>query len=235
MLRYVIRRLLWGVVLVIAVIAITFVLFYLLPNVNPAQLRAGRNSSPKVIAEIAHALGTDKPVYTQFWHYIERLVLHFDLGFSFYSGADVKALILDRLPATISLAVGGVLIWLLAGIPVGIISAIKRRSAPGPHGDGHGARVRLGPRLLARAGGPVPVRLRHRSLSGVVPAWRRQLRRVDGQPLALVRIAADAVVRARRELRGHLRAAAARQPDRRDGRGLHPHRAGQGVCVSAAW
>jgi peptide/nickel transport system permease protein len=129
MLRYVIRRLLWGVVLILAVIAITFVLFYLLPNVNPAELRAGRNSSPKVIAEVAHSLGTDKPVYTQFWHYLDRLVFHFDLGFSFYSGADVKALILDRLPATISLALGGVVIWLLAGIPVGIISAIKRRSA----------------------------------------------------------------------------------------------------------
>ncbi len=127
MLQYIIRRLLWGVVLVIAVIAITFVLFYLLPNVNPAVLRAGRNSSPKVIAEIAHNLGTDKPVYTQFWNYLKNLV-HFNLGFSYYSGASVKSLIIDRLPATISLTVGAVVIWLLIGIPVGIISAIKRRS-----------------------------------------------------------------------------------------------------------
>ena len=47
MIQYIIRRLLWGVVLLIAVIAITFVLFYLLPNVDPAVLRAGRNSSPE--------------------------------------------------------------------------------------------------------------------------------------------------------------------------------------------
>jgi peptide/nickel transport system permease protein len=92
-------------------------------------LRAGRNSSPKIIHQIAHDLGTDKPVYTQFWNYIKRLVLHFDLGFSYQSGATVKSLISDRLPATISLTVGAVLVWLLAGIPVGIISAIKRRSA----------------------------------------------------------------------------------------------------------
>jgi peptide/nickel transport system permease protein len=120
--------LLWGVVLLVAVIAITFVIFYLLPNVDPAVLRAGRNSTPKVIHEIAHNLGTDQPVYTQFWRYLKQLVLHFDLGFSYYSGAPVKSLIFDRLPATISLTLGAVVLWLLAGIPVGIISAIKRRT-----------------------------------------------------------------------------------------------------------
>ena len=113
MLQYIIRRLLWGVVLLIAVIAITFVLFYLLPNVDPAVLRAGRNSSPKIIHEIAHNLGTDQPLYTQFWNYMKKLVLHFDLGFSYYSGASVKSLILDRLPATVSLTFGAVVIWLL--------------------------------------------------------------------------------------------------------------------------
>jgi peptide/nickel transport system permease protein len=128
MIRYIIRRLLWGIVLLVAVIAITFVIFYLLPNVDPAVLRAGRNSSPKIISQIAHDLGTDQPVYTQFWNYLKGLVLHFDLGFSYQSGASVKSLILDRLPATISLTFGAVVLWLLAGIPVGIISAIKRRT-----------------------------------------------------------------------------------------------------------
>ncbi len=128
MLQYILRRILWGVVLLIAVIAITFVIFYLLPNVDPAVLRAGRNSSPKIIHEIADQLGTDKPLYTQFWLYMKRLVLHLDLGYSYYSGASVKSLIIDRLPATISLTVGAVVVWLLVGIPVGIISAIKRRS-----------------------------------------------------------------------------------------------------------
>ncbi len=127
MLRYIIRRLLWAVVLLIAVIAITFGLFYLLPNVDPAALRAGKNTSPKVLANIAHSLGTDKPVYTQFWIYFKHLVFHFDLGFSYQSDAQVKSLILDRLPATISLTFGAVIVWLLSGIPIGIISAIKRR------------------------------------------------------------------------------------------------------------
>lgn len=128
MIQYIVRRLLWGVVLLIAVTAITFVLFYLFPNVDPAVLRAGRNTSPKIIHEIAHNLGTDQPIYTQFWRYLKNLVLHFDLGYSYYSGASVKSLIADRLPATVSLTVGAVVIWLLVGIPVGIISAIKRRT-----------------------------------------------------------------------------------------------------------
>jgi peptide/nickel transport system permease protein len=128
MLRYIIRRLLWGVVLLFAVALITFMLFYLLPNVNPAVLRAGRTTSPRIIAEIAHDLGTDKPFYTQFWIYIKNLVLHFNLGYSYYSGASVKSLIFDRLPATLSLTTGAVIVWLFVGIPVGIISAIKRRT-----------------------------------------------------------------------------------------------------------
>lgn len=128
MIRYIIRRVLWGIVLVIAVIAITFVLFYVLPNVNPAVLRAGRNSSPKIIAEISANLGLNKPIYTQFWDYLKNLVLHFNLGYSYYSNASVKSLIFNRLPATISLTVGSVIIWVAAGIAVGIISAIKRRT-----------------------------------------------------------------------------------------------------------
>jgi len=72
--RYIIRRLLWGVVLLVAVIMITFIVFFLLPSVNPAVLRAGRTPSQAVIKEIANDLGTNKPIYTQFWLYMERLI-----------------------------------------------------------------------------------------------------------------------------------------------------------------
>ena len=128
MIRYIIRRLLWGIVLLVAVIMITFIVFFLLPSVNPAVLRAGRTPSQAVIKEIAHDLGTDKPITTQFWLYMKRLVFHADLGYSYYSSASVKSLIINRLPATISLTIGGVVIWLAVGIPIGIISAIKRRT-----------------------------------------------------------------------------------------------------------
>jgi peptide/nickel transport system permease protein len=128
MIAYIIRRVLWGIVLLVLVTALTFVLFRILPTADPARLRAGRLATPSLLAEIRHSLGTDRPLPTQFWLYMKRLVLHFDLGYSYYSGASVKSLILDRLPATISLTFGAVIIWLAVGIPVGIISAIKRHS-----------------------------------------------------------------------------------------------------------
>jgi peptide/nickel transport system permease protein len=121
--RYIIRRLLWGVLLLIVVAALTFVLFRILPTADPAKLRAGRLQSPKIIAEIRHDLGLDKPLLTQFWLYMKGIFLHFDLGFSYYSNAPVKELIFDRLPATLSLVLGGAVVWVVAGLGVGIISA----------------------------------------------------------------------------------------------------------------
>ncbi len=128
MVTYIIRRLLWGVVLLILVSALTFLFFDIFPSVDPAILRAGRNSDPHTIAYIRHELGLDKPIYTQFFVYMKNLFLHFNFGYSFYSGASVLGLIKDRLPATLSLTAGAAVVWLLAGIPVGIISAIKRGS-----------------------------------------------------------------------------------------------------------
>jgi peptide/nickel transport system permease protein len=126
MTAYIIRRVLWGIVLIMLVSALTFLLFNVLPGANPAQLRAGRNASPAIIHYISHELGLDKPVYTQFYDYMKQVLLHFNLGTSYYTGASVLSLITNRLPATLSLTVGAAIVWLLAGIPVGIISAIKR-------------------------------------------------------------------------------------------------------------
>jgi peptide/nickel transport system permease protein len=128
MTRYILRRLLWGVLLLIVVSALTFVLFRILPTADPAKLRAGRLQSPKIIAEIRHDLGLDKPLLTQFWLYMKGIFLHFDLGFSYYSNAPVKELIFDRLPATLSLVFGGAVIWVVTGLGVGIISARRAGS-----------------------------------------------------------------------------------------------------------
>jgi peptide/nickel transport system permease protein len=128
MTRYIIRRLLWGVLMLMAVSALTFVLFRILPTADPAKLRAGRLQSPKIIAEIRHDLGLDKSLLTQFWLYMKGIFLHFDLGYSYYSNAPVKELIFNRLPATVSLVLGGAVIWLVAGLGVGIISARRAGS-----------------------------------------------------------------------------------------------------------
>jgi peptide/nickel transport system permease protein len=128
MTRYIIRRLLWGVLLLIAVSALTFVLFRILPTADPAKLRAGRLQNPKIIAEIRHDLGLDKSLLTQFWLYMKGIFLHFDLGYSYYSNAPVKELIFNRLPATLSLVLGGAVVWVVAGLGVGIISARRAGS-----------------------------------------------------------------------------------------------------------
>jgi peptide/nickel transport system permease protein len=128
MIRYIIRRLLWGVVLLILVLALLFVMFRVLPTADPAKLRAGRLQSPKIIAEIRHDLGLDKSLPAQFWLYVKNLFLHFDLGYSYYSNAPVKELIFNRLPATLSLVIGGAILWLVTGLGVGIISARRAGS-----------------------------------------------------------------------------------------------------------
>jgi peptide/nickel transport system permease protein len=129
MLRYIIRRLLWAIVLLLLVSAVTFVIFYVFPSADPAVLRAGRSPNPALIAHIRHTLGLDRPIYTQYWLYIKGVFLHFNFGYSYQFSVPVRTLILNRLPATISLIVGAVVVWLLVGLPIGMISAIKRRSA----------------------------------------------------------------------------------------------------------
>jgi peptide/nickel transport system permease protein len=128
MLTFVIRRLLWVIVLLFLVSLITFVIFYLFPSADPAQLRAGRQPNPQLVEQIRHQLNLDKPFYVQYWLYMKQLVLHFNFGRSYQNNIQVKQQIFDRLPATISLTVGAAVVWLLVGISVGTISAVKSRS-----------------------------------------------------------------------------------------------------------
>jgi peptide/nickel transport system permease protein len=128
MATYIVRRILWGIVMLLLVSAITFVFFNVFPSADPAQLRAGRNASPQIIHYIRHELGLDRSVASQFFTYMKNIFLHFNFGYSYYTGAPVLSLITNRLPATLSLAVGAAIVWLLMGIPVGILSAVRSGS-----------------------------------------------------------------------------------------------------------
>jgi peptide/nickel transport system permease protein len=123
---YIIRRLLWSVLLLLVISFLTYVMFYVMPSADPALLRAGRQPTPERVAAIREQLGLDKPFYVQYFNYIKNLVLHFDFGYSYQNNIAVRETLFDRLPATASLAIGGAVVWLLIGIPIGIISAIKR-------------------------------------------------------------------------------------------------------------
>ena len=128
MTAYVIRRVVWGIALLIIVCALTFLLFRILPTGNPAVLRAGRDPQPHLIKEIERVLGLNKSLPVQFWDYLKKVFFHFKFGYSYYSQESVLTLIKERLPATISLAVGAAVIWVFAGLSVGIISALKKGS-----------------------------------------------------------------------------------------------------------
>jgi len=125
---YIVRRVLWALLLLLVVSFLTFVIFNVFPSADPAALRAGRNATPALVHQIRINLGLNKPFYVQFWNYLKGLVEHFNLGYSYYNSESVKSEIFSRMPATISVTVGGFLVWMLIGIPVGIVSAIRPRS-----------------------------------------------------------------------------------------------------------
>ncbi|MBI5106307.1 MAG: ABC transporter permease [Solirubrobacterales bacterium] len=125
---YIVRRLLWTVVLLLVISAVTFFIFYVLPTADPAALRAGRDPSQDLIEQIRQQLGLDDPWYVQFKDYISNLVFHFDFGNSFVNNAPVKELIFDRLPNTMFLVFGAAIIWFVVGVGIGIVSAVARGS-----------------------------------------------------------------------------------------------------------
>src|SRR3954451_15938275 len=116
------------IALLFLVSAITFFIFYALPSADPAVLRAGKSPNPQLVEQIRHQLGLDKPLYEQYFTYMKNLLTKGDFGYSYQNNVSVRQQIFNRLPATISLALGAAIIWLTIGIIVGIISATRPRS-----------------------------------------------------------------------------------------------------------
>jgi peptide/nickel transport system permease protein len=127
MIRYIIRRLLWAVVLFISVTLVTFVIFYIIP-VDPARIAAGKAASPAEIKIVAHRLYLDRPLYMQYLHFLGQLVLHHNLGYSYANRQAVNTTVLNAAPITASLVLGSVVVWMLVAVPVGVFSALRPRS-----------------------------------------------------------------------------------------------------------
>ena len=127
MFRYLIRRLLWAIVLFLAVTMVTYMIFYIIPA-NPARLACGQRATETCIAQAAHRLGLDRPVPIQYALFLKRLVIDRSLGTSFTNRRNVTQTILDAAPVTASLVFGGAILWMLIALPVGILSALRPRS-----------------------------------------------------------------------------------------------------------
>jgi len=131
--RYVIRRMLWVVLVVLVVTMITFVIFYVMPPTDPATRFAGKQPTPELVAQVKEQLGLDKPVYQQYALFVKRLFLGDEygwpgLGFNYDGRVSVRDEIVRRAPISFQLAFGAAIIWLVMGISIGIVSALKRRT-----------------------------------------------------------------------------------------------------------
>jgi len=111
--------------------SLTFFLFFSRPVILVARELAGRTATPQVLQEVVRNLGLNQPIMVQYWRFFDRLI-HFwrsdALGESFFSQESVKTLLAQDLPITASVVVGGVVLWLIVGLGVGIISATRPRS-----------------------------------------------------------------------------------------------------------
>jgi peptide/nickel transport system permease protein len=124
---YLIRRLLTGLIVVWLVATLTFFLFFARPVYTVARQVAGHAATPQVIQQAINNLGLNEPIMTQYWHFLKNL-LHGNLGYSYYTGESVDTMLRQDLPPTISLVIGGTILWLIVGLSVGIISATRARS-----------------------------------------------------------------------------------------------------------
>jgi peptide/nickel transport system permease protein len=130
---YIARRLVWTVVVVACVLAITFAVFYLLPAGDPALRFAGKSPTDAELHQIHVRLGLDHPWYVQFGYFAKGFAVGDKfgwpgLGYTYAGQTSVKDLIMQRAPRTLLLIAGAAIIWLLVGVTVGVISAVKRRT-----------------------------------------------------------------------------------------------------------
>jgi peptide/nickel transport system permease protein len=133
--RYLFRRMLFMILVLWIVSVVTFLIFVKLPPGDPARrATGGRGASAEQIEAARHAFGLDRPVLTQYARFAKGLVpwpglwLNREVYFSYGSNVPVWDQIKDRAPVTFTLALGAAVVWLSMGIPIGIISAIRRRS-----------------------------------------------------------------------------------------------------------
>jgi peptide/nickel transport system permease protein len=124
--RLLTRRLLSGIVVLWIISVAVFALFFIAPH-NVARAIAGRQATPVTVALVAKRLGLNRPIIDQYGSFVWGL-LHGNLGYSYYNSEPVTSLISSRIGVTLSLTIGGAVLWLLIGISTGVLAATHPRS-----------------------------------------------------------------------------------------------------------
>lgn len=128
MIRYIIKRLLWMIPVVLGVIFVVYFISWMAPG-DPVLTMLGDSYSPERYAALQAELGLDKPFILQYLNYIKNVFLHFDFGISYHYQLPVAKEIIERAPFSIKIGLLGILVCVAIGIPTGIISAKKQNSA----------------------------------------------------------------------------------------------------------
>ncbi|MDQ3940592.1 MAG: ABC transporter permease, partial [Actinomycetota bacterium] len=123
MLRYLIRRALFMILVLWIVSVLTFLIFVKLPAGDPARRAAGRRATAQTIADARKNLGLDQPLHVQYGRFAKGLLpipgwfLNEEYYYSYNNFVPVKEELSGRIGVTLTLAVGGAAVWLLMGIP----------------------------------------------------------------------------------------------------------------------
>ena len=225
--RFLIRRILQGLLVLWLITVGVFAIFFIGPGAKSVpRALAGKNATPQVVAEVTKRLQLDRPIWEQYWHFV-WLLLHGNLGYSFYHGQSVNSVLKAAVPITRVPGHRG-------GHHLGRAGRAQRRAVRGQDPVHRGPRLhRPGPVLLldadvrARPAAPAGLLLRaHHPRHPRVPG---HLHPVQPEPLRVVPLADPALVHAGPGVGGDLHPADPGVDARRDERGLHPHRAGQGA------
>ena len=127
MLRYLVRRILLTVPVLLGVATLVFSLIHLVPG-DPAQAMLGDGAAPQDVAELRTSLGLDRPLFEQYATFLRHAITG-DLGRSLRTGQPVTAMIIERIPATAELAIAAMIVAILIAIPLGVVAAVWRGTA----------------------------------------------------------------------------------------------------------
>jgi peptide/nickel transport system permease protein len=139
MFRFLILRTLRAIVTLWAISVVTFVLFFMFPA-SPAQVMCGRNCAPSEVANVMHVLGLDQPKLHQYTEFVKGIFVgrdygsgdfsvHCDapcLGYDYQHHEKVTEILIRTAPVSMSIAIGGAILWVSFGVILGLVSAIRR-------------------------------------------------------------------------------------------------------------